>query len=87
MILRRAVATSQFTGGPNRRPVRSFVLRQGRMSLAQQRALDVLFPAFGIPFDPQPLDVARLFGRSAPTILEIGFGMAGVSHASARTAT
>ena len=84
MIPRRAVATSQFTGGPNRRPVRSFVLRQGRMSLAQQRALDVLFPAFGIPFDPQPLDVARLFGRSAPTILEIGFGMGETTAAIAQ---
>jgi len=64
--------------------VRSFVLRQGRMSLAQERALDVLFPAFGIPFDLRPLDFERLFGRNAPTILEIGFGMGETTAAIAR---
>jgi tRNA (guanine-N7-)-methyltransferase len=58
-----------------RRPVRSFVLRQGRTSPAQQRALDTLLPAYGIPFAPAPLDFDRVFGRRAPTILEIGSGM------------
>lgn len=60
---------------PPRRPVRSFVLRQGRMSPAQQRALDTLLPRFGIAFAPAPLDFAAAFGRVAPVILEIGFGM------------
>jgi tRNA (guanine-N7-)-methyltransferase len=60
---------------PRLRPVRSFVLRQGRMSPAQQRALDELFPRFGLPFAPAPLDLDRAFGRSAPRILEIGCGM------------
>jgi tRNA (guanine-N7-)-methyltransferase len=57
------------------RPVRTFVLRQGRMSPAQQRALDELLPRLGVPFAPSLLDFERLFLRCAPTILEIGFGM------------
>ena len=57
------------------RPVRSFVLRQGRMSPAQRRALDELLPRFGIPFAPAPIDFEREFGRRAPRVLEIGFGM------------
>ncbi len=55
--------------------IRSYVLRQGRVSNAQQRALDTLKPRFGIPYAAQPLDLAQAFGRSAPKILEIGFGM------------
>ena len=57
------------------RPVRSFVLRQGRMSKAQTRAIDTLLPLYGIPFSHTHLDLASAFGRHAPTILEIGFGM------------
>jgi len=57
------------------RPIRSFVLRQGRMSPAQRRAFDALMPTFGIPFAPAPLDFDRAFGRAAPRFLEIGFGM------------
>ena len=58
-----------------RRPVRSFVLRQGRMSPAQQRALDELLPRHGLPFARAPLDWRQVFGRAAPVVLEIGFGM------------
>jgi len=57
------------------RPVRSFVLRQGRMSNAQGRAHETLMPRFGIPFQMERLDLDGAFGRSAPKILEIGFGM------------
>lgn len=58
------------------RPIRSYVLRQGRMSAAQTRALDTLGPQWGIPFTAAaPLDFALVFGRRAPTIVEIGFGM------------
>ena len=60
---------------PHRRGIRSFVLRQGRMSPAQQRACETLLPRYGVEFDGQPLDHARVFGRSAPVVLEIGFGM------------
>ncbi len=58
-----------------RRPVRSFVLRQGRTSPAQQRALDLLLPRYGLPFARAPLDWQLVFGRVAPVVLEIGFGM------------
>jgi tRNA (guanine-N7-)-methyltransferase len=58
-----------------RRPVRSYVLRQGRVTDAQRRARESLLPRFGIPFARAPLDLDRAFGRAAPRILEIGFGM------------
>jgi tRNA (guanine-N7-)-methyltransferase len=61
--------------GAVRRPIRSFVLRQGRFSPAQQRARETLLPRFGVPFTPAPLDFDLAFGRKAPRILEIGFGM------------
>jgi tRNA (guanine-N7-)-methyltransferase len=57
------------------RHIRSFVLRQGRVSTAQQRCMDTLMPRYGIPYAAQPLDLDTVFGRSAPKILEIGFGM------------
>lgn len=57
------------------RHIRSFVLRQGRVSNAQQRAHDTLLPKFGIPYAPQLLDLNAVYGRRAPRILEIGFGM------------
>ena len=57
------------------RPIRSFVLRQGRVSNAQQRAHDTLLPRYGIPFVPHVVDLDQAFGRSAPKILEFGFGM------------
>jgi tRNA (guanine-N7-)-methyltransferase len=55
--------------------IRSYVLRQGRVSNAQQRALDTLKPRFAVPYATRPLDLAQAFGRDAPRILEIGFGM------------
>ena len=59
----------------SKRHIRSYVLRQGRVSPAQQRAVDTLLPRFGIRYSPQPLDLAQAFRRTAPKILEIGFGM------------
>jgi tRNA (guanine-N7-)-methyltransferase len=58
-----------------RRTVKSFVLRQGRVSNAQQRAWDTLFPRFGVAFSDSLLDARSVFGRSAPLIVEIGSGM------------
>jgi tRNA (guanine-N7-)-methyltransferase len=55
--------------------IRSYVLRQGRVSKAQQRALDTLKPHFCIPYETKQLDLDAVFGRKAPKILEIGFGM------------
>jgi len=62
---------------PGRRhaSIRSFVLRAGRMGPGQQRALEALGPRFVLPFTPRPLDLPATFGRDAPTVLEIGFGM------------
>lgn len=60
--------------GARLRPVRSFVRRTGRMTPGQERALDVLWPRYGLEYRPQPVDAADLFGRDAPLVLEIGFG-------------
>jgi tRNA (guanine-N7-)-methyltransferase len=61
---------------PERRAaVRSYVLRGGRLGPGQARALAELGPRFVLPFAPQPLDFDRIFGRCAPRVLEIGFGM------------
>ena len=55
--------------------IRSFVLRQGRMSDAQKRFLDEGLPRFGIPYVAAPIDFTAAFDRNAPCILEIGCGM------------
>jgi tRNA (guanine-N7-)-methyltransferase len=60
---------------PRQRPIRSYVLRAGRMGSGQQRALVELAPRFVLPYAAAPLDAAALFGRNAPLVLEIGFGM------------
>jgi tRNA (guanine-N7-)-methyltransferase len=59
---------------PHPRSIRSFVLRQGRTTRAQARALEEIWPRFGIEPDSAVLDYQSLFGREAPVILEIGFG-------------
>jgi tRNA (guanine-N7-)-methyltransferase len=68
----------------HRRQIRSFVLRQGRVSKAQRRAHAELLPVYGVPFSPIALDLDRLFGRAAPRILEIGFGMGETTAAIAQ---
>jgi len=60
--------------GRHRRSIRSFVRRTGRVTASQQRALEELWPATGVAFEPAPLDLEALFGRRAPVVLEIGFG-------------
>ena len=57
------------------RPIRSFVLRQGRITPGQQRAIEDLYPRFGLEFSGAPLDARAVFGREAPLIVEIGSGM------------
>jgi len=59
---------------PRRRPIRSFVLRAGRMTVAQQRALEELWPRYGVDAGHDLVDWPALFGRQAPRTLEIGFG-------------
>ncbi len=56
------------------RAIKSFVLRQGRVTRAQEEALENLWPVFGIEAADTPLDLPSLFGRIAPITLEIGFG-------------
>ena len=63
-----------FTLEEGRRQVRSFVLRQGRFTEAQQRAFDTLWPRFGLDYTGTPRDFDTVFGRKAPRVLEIGFG-------------
>ncbi|MEJ7137334.1 tRNA (guanosine(46)-N7)-methyltransferase TrmB [Amphibiibacter pelophylacis] len=65
------------------RRVRTFVLRAGRMGSGQVRALEELGPRFVLPHTAQPPDWAAVFGRQAPRVLEIGFGM---GHATAHIA-
>jgi tRNA (guanine-N7-)-methyltransferase len=60
---------------PTEHRIRSFVTRAGRLSTAQARALEELGPQFMIEYQKAPLDFAQAFGRQAPVILEIGFGM------------
>ena len=57
------------------RGIRSYVRRAGRVTTGQARALEQFGARFILPFQPQPLDLPAAFGRTAPTILEIGFGM------------
>jgi tRNA (guanine-N7-)-methyltransferase len=68
----------------HRRGIRSFVLRTGRATAAQQRALSELWPKYGVEFAAQPLDLDQLFGRSAPRLLEIGFGTGEALHSFAQ---
>jgi tRNA (guanine-N7-)-methyltransferase len=69
---------------PPRRPVRSFVRREGRFTAAQRRAMDDLLPKYGIPDGDDLIDPAVLFGRIAPMHLEIGFGNGDALAAMAR---
>ena len=59
-------------------------MRQGRVSKAQRRAHAELLPVYGVSFSPIPLDLDRVFGRAAPRILEIGFGMGETTAAIAQ---
>jgi tRNA (guanine-N7-)-methyltransferase len=57
------------------REIRSYVLRQGRTTPSQQRALDELLPSLGISFAENLLSFREIFGRTAPVVVEIGSGM------------
>ena len=75
----RSIPPKPFTIEAGHRKVRSFVLRQGRFTPAQQRAFDELWPRFGLDYRPvedqgTPRDFDAVFGRRAKRVLEIGFG-------------
>lgn len=63
-----------FTITPGQRQIRSFVLRQGRFTEAQQRAFDILWPRLGLDYTGTLRDFDAAFGRHAPRVVEIGFG-------------
>lgn len=60
---------------PYQRTIRSFVIRAGRLTTGQERAFNTFGEQFLIPYKAEILDAAAAFNRTAPTILEIGFGM------------
>jgi tRNA (guanine-N7-)-methyltransferase len=66
------VAAQTFT-----RRIRSFVLRMGRMTPGQERAFELHWPKKGLMRESGLIDLHKVFERSAPTVLEIGFGMGG----------
>jgi tRNA (guanine-N7-)-methyltransferase len=69
---------------PTEHRIRSFVTRAGRLSTAQARALEELGPKFLLPYTKEALDTSKLFGRTAPVIFEIGFGMGDTTSHIAR---
>jgi tRNA (guanine-N7-)-methyltransferase len=56
------------------RRIRSFVKREGRLTTGQERALKDLFPLYGLTLQDHPINLEKVFQRTAPCILEIGFG-------------
>ncbi|MDB5958623.1 tRNA (guanosine(46)-N7)-methyltransferase TrmB [Ramlibacter sp.] len=60
---------------PHPRGIRSYVRRAGRTTVGQAKAIEALGPQYLLPYRPETVDLAQAFGRDAPTILEIGFGM------------
>ncbi|MDL4861794.1 tRNA (guanosine(46)-N7)-methyltransferase TrmB, partial [Halomonas elongata] len=59
----------------HRRGIKSYVLRAGRMTAAQTRGLEEVWPRLGMTLDEGRQDLDALFGRRAPRVVEIGFGM------------
>ncbi len=63
--------------------IRTFKARRGRVTRRQQRALDEVWAAYGLDAATEPIDPAAVFGRRAPLVLEIGFGMGETTAAMA----
>jgi tRNA (guanine-N7-)-methyltransferase len=66
--------TSSKDSSSRLRTVRSFVRRAGRLTTSQQRALEELWPLYGVEFGGELIRFDKLFARTAPVVLEIGFG-------------
>ena len=64
---------------PFLREVKSYVLRAGRTTIGQAKAYEAFGPRFLLNYAPGAFDATAAFGRSAPLILEIGFGMGGAT--------
>lgn len=72
----RAMVEFEENSDPQHRRIRSFVLRQGRLTKGQERALETGWPKFGVDYIEKRLDLPQLFGRTEnKKILEVGFGM------------
>ncbi|KFZ39251.1 tRNA (guanine-N7)-methyltransferase [Shewanella mangrovi] len=70
------VTTAEFNEeGKYLRKVKSFVLREGRLTKGQAQALEENWPTMGLEYSAETIDLAQVFGREADTVLEIGFGM------------
>lgn len=70
------VTTAEFNEeGKYLRKVRSFVLREGRLTKGQATAIEQQWSLMGLDYSLEPLDLVKVFGREADTVLEIGFGM------------
>ena len=67
-------ASAEPKPGKRLREIKSFVLRQGRLTPGQQKAFETLWPLYGINYDKQPLDLKAEFSNENPVVLEIGFG-------------
>lgn len=67
------------------REIKSFVLRQGKITPGQQRALEELMPRYGVDYTPELIDLNQVFGRDNAKILEIGFGMGHATWQIAKT--
>lgn len=79
-------STENVDSPENQRRIRSFVLRQGRLTKGQERALETGWPQFGVDYTPTQLDLNQLFGRvDSAKILEIGFGMGDATAKIAQT--
>jgi tRNA (guanine-N7-)-methyltransferase len=59
---------------PRHRSIRSYVVRGGRLTAAQRRAMDAYWSLYGVDFSPSRVDLDALFGRKARHVVEIGFG-------------
>ncbi|MBT8147379.1 MAG: tRNA (guanosine(46)-N7)-methyltransferase TrmB, partial [Gammaproteobacteria bacterium] len=66
---------SSSPGSPSKRPIRSYVIRGGRLTSSQRKALETYSAAFVVDYRAQPLDPQSLFENNNPVIVEIGFGM------------
>lgn len=67
--------TDRADAAPHGEHIRSYVLRQGRLSECQQRFRQTMMPRIGLAYAPERIDLPTVFGRRAPCIVEIGFGM------------
>jgi len=63
------------TENPKHRPIKSFVVRSGRMTLGQQKSWDDFWPGMGLELESAPSDCRQAFQTLQPLVLEIGFGM------------